>query len=128
VIIKCHRVISMCTGKDLGNDAGFLKIGNQYLVFCVRFVPKKMMQVMIQSEPEDGCCPFWVDLRGFEVIDNYIPKDWIHVYNPEFSSMKVMPASWNYPNFLEDLSNDEPHAVALFHQEAAKLADNYPLL
>lgn len=118
--VKCNRIISPTTKKDLGEESPWLKKGNEYIVLAMNWSSKFGMQIFIQSEHYNE--PFFVDLEGFEILSQKLPASWITTtqqFGDQFL-IHILPASWSaYKNFFEDLEDERPEAVALFNKEAA---------
>lgn len=84
---------------------------------------EKKYGIMVCIQTGDDNLPAWFDLSGFEVIDQKIPSSWvIKKYGDEQEGMtSLMPASWTYPGFFEDLHDDDEKARKLFNYEAVKI-------
>jgi hypothetical protein len=121
MIIKCNKIISQTTGKDLGDESSWLKKGDQYLVLALTLSRARGLHVFIQTNHYDE--PGFFSLDGFEMISQHIPTAWItHIENIANDQVVTMlPESWNYPDFFEEISDENPKAVQLYNQEVEKL-------
>ncbi|HEY2566621.1 MAG TPA: hypothetical protein VGH95_02775 [Candidatus Aquirickettsiella sp.] len=116
--IICRKIISATTKKDLGESSPWLKIGKEYNVLAINLIEELGIEIFIQTEHFDE--PKFFDIDGFEFIDQSIPSSWItkigQVYHRKV--MTMLPKSWNYESFFEDLGDENPDAMKLFTQEA----------
>lgn len=118
--VLCRKIISP-TGKDLGESSPWLKVGNEYVVFAMLIAEDSGIQIYIQTEHYNE--PHFSSLIGFEFINQNIPSSWITVFR-ESNGRKVMtmlPASWNYDNFFEDMEDQNPKAIELFNMEVKEI-------
>ena len=118
--IKCNKIISP-TGKNLGDDSPWIKLNNEYVVLAMTFTEQSGIYVYIQTEHYDE--PHFTSLIGFEFLNQKIPSSWITVFKETRGrkSMTLLPESWNYGSFFEDIGNEDPKAVELFNQEVEKI-------
>ena len=116
--VICRKIFSPNTSKDLGDSSPWFKVGNEYLILSICFIEKYGIEIYVQSEHHHEPC--FVNITGFEFIDQKIPSSWICVFskNYERNAMTLIPKSWNYPTFFEDIEDENPEAVALFNKEA----------
>lgn len=120
--ILCRKIFSSATGKNLGLETQSLKVGNEYTVLSMSYVRHE--GILVSFQRENGT-PALFHLRGFEITSDYIPSSWITEVE-EFNNYKyisMLPSSWNYESFFDDLENEEEHAMKLFHEEAQKIYD-----
>lgn len=118
--VKCQKVISP-TGKDLGENSPWLKVGNEYVVLAIVLVEKSGFQIYIQTEHYDE--PHFSSLIGFEFINQKFPSSWVTIFSESYGRkvMTVLPASWNYDSFFEDMENQDPKAIELFNKEVEQM-------
>ncbi len=117
--VKCNKILSPDTKKDLGNESPWLKQDNEYIILAMNVSSKNGIEIYIQSEHYKE--PFFVDLDGFEIVNQRMPKSWITVIQQKDNHILIsmLPKSWSsYKNFFEDLEDENPEAVALFNKEA----------
>lgn len=121
MIVVCRKVLHYETKKDLGLSSPWLKVGNEYVVLGMTLVEKVGSQIYIQSENYGD--PTFFDLDGFEFIDQTIPSSWITVFSEVCNRREVnlIPESWNYDSFFEDILDEEAKAVELFKKESRKI-------
>lgn len=116
--VKCNRIISPATQEDLGDESPWLKKGNEYIVLAMSWSSKFGMEILIQSEHYNEPC--FVDLRGFEIISQKIPISWVTI-TKEFGDqliINMLPKSWVYDDFFDELEDEKLEAVKLFNKEA----------
>ena len=68
----------------------------------------------------------FVSMDGFEVVSQKIPSTWItHIETiGNDKVITMLPEAWNYPEFFEDISDENLEAVNLYNQEVAKLYED----
>ena len=116
--VICRKAISRTTGEDLGESSPWVKVGKEYTVLAINYAETSGFDIYIQTEDYDE--PRFICLTGFEILNQTIPSSWITVIS-DFYGKKVvtmLPASWNYDGFFEDLDDQKPEAIALFNKEA----------
>src|SRR3990167_1477974 len=100
--IKCNKIISPTTKEDLGSSSLWLKRDSEYIVLAINWSSKFGIKVLIQSENHNEPC--FVDLLGFEILNQYIPKSWVTTIKQFGDQLLVtmLPSSWKaYDNFFE---------------------------
>jgi len=118
--VLCRKIISP-SGKNLGENSPWLKLGNEYIVLAIMLVENTGMQIYIQTEDHDE--PHFFNLAGFEFINRIIPSLWVTRIT-EANGRKVitmLPASWDYDNFFEDMENQNLKAIELFNKEVEQM-------
>lgn len=113
--VKCLKIISATTHEDLGKDSPWLTIGKEYTVLSIAVTPRGGISIYFQSDDRNE--PIFSTLLGFEVTSNYLPSNWSVKFN-KHNEYYMMPASWMYDSFLEDLEDQEEKAMQLFEAEA----------
>ena len=118
--VLCRKIISP-TGKDLGEDSPWLKLNEEYIVLAIVMAEKCGLQIYIQTEDHDE--PHFFSISGFEIINQNIPSSWIAKYIEvhERKVMKMLPLSWSYDSFFEDMENQEEKAIKLYNQEVEQM-------
>lgn len=118
--VLCRKIISP-SGKDLGDNSPWLKLGKEYVVLAIVLAENSSMQIYIQTEDDHE--PHFFSLPGFEFINQNIPALWItkivEVHGRKVMSM--LPASWNYESFFEDMENQDLKAIDLFNKEVEQM-------
>ncbi|MGB6976872.1 MAG: hypothetical protein WBE18_05400 [Gammaproteobacteria bacterium] len=112
--IECKRIISYVTKEDLGDSSPWLKVNEQYVVLALVLTPKKGIGVYIQTEHYNEPC--FMTLDGFEILTQNIPSNWITEID-ENKVVTLLPKSWAYNDFFEDMENQKPEAIKLFNEE-----------
>lgn len=120
--VKCAKIISPTTKKDLGEQSPWLKRGKEYIVLAMNWSSKFGMQIFIQTEQYNE--PRFIFLEGFEVISQKMPASWITT-TQEFGDQLIVtmqPKSWlSFNNFFDELDEEKPEAVALFNKEVEQM-------
>jgi len=120
MVIQCKKIISSFDKKQM-DDSPWVKLGKYYIVLAMVISPDNGTDVLIQTENFND--PGFQSLDCFEIISQYQPKSWVksidRVYDKEIIS--ILPKSWDYQSFFEDLLDEEDKAVELFVQETAKI-------
>jgi len=119
--VICRKIISPITKEDLGNESPWLKLGKEYVVLALE-LSSKGIRIVIKTE--HFAEPAVIDIDGFEFVDQKIPSSWITNVMSEENGKKIiimLPASWNYESFFEDLEDGKPEAVALYTKEAQQI-------
>jgi len=121
VKVMCRKIISHTTGEDLGKSDPWLTVGNEYIILAMDYLETEGFQIYIQSENYNE--PIFTHIIGFEFVSQKIPSSWITTVSNSYGRkvITMLPASWNYDSFFEDIENEEPKAVELFNQEAKKI-------
>ena len=129
MLVKCNKIISPTTKKDLGDSSPWLKRDSEYIVLSMSWSSKFGIQILIQSEHYNEPC--FVNLDGFEIISQKIPTTWITTTEESDDELifMMMPKSWSmYENFFEDVENEVREAVLLFNKEAVLIYNEENLL
>ena len=120
VKIICKKVISDITGENLGSESPWLKIGKEYIILMMSYSKHHGFYIALETESESTAM---FHLNGFEFASNFIPSNWITKTEKVDGNVYVnmLPASWNYESFFDDLEDEEEYAMKLFHEEAEKI-------
>lgn len=116
MIVAPRKLISHVSGEVL-ETSPWLTIGKEYVVMAL-FFSNQEISMYFQSD-SDGQPGFFL-VRGFEFVSQKIPSTWVTKIK-ELNGKKVvkmLPASWAYDGFFEDITEEEPKAVSLFWKEA----------
>jgi len=121
MLVKCNKIISHTTNEDLGDDSPWLKKEKEYLVLAMSWSSKFGMQIYIQTEEYNE--PAFIRLEGFEIISQKIPSSWITTTQSFGDQLLVhmLPQSWSYESFFEEIENEKSETIALFNQEVEKM-------
>jgi hypothetical protein len=119
--VICRKIISPATNEDLGDSSPWLKVGNEYIVLAIVLGPRFGISIVIQTEEDDEIG--FMSANGFEFTDQHIPSSWIIEINEPYGEkvISMLPASWSYDSFFEDLDDQKPEAIALFNEEVEKI-------
>lgn len=119
--VLCRKIISRTTGEDLGEVSPRLKQGEEYVVLALNYYESAGLDIYIQTEDYDEPC--FMSVNGFEFLDQKVPSSWITVFSESYGRkvMTVLPASWNYENFFEDMENQDSKAIKLFNEEVEQI-------
>ncbi|MFO1257942.1 MAG: hypothetical protein U1E78_05985 [Gammaproteobacteria bacterium] len=116
MIVKCIKIISCATGKDLGEKSAWLKVGNQYPVYAIRIEVGKYGHFQVAIESESDGEPVFMNIENFEIVSNHIPSTWVIGINPD-RDIGFMPLSWFDHAFWEGMDEGTDEAMALFEKE-----------
>ncbi len=102
-------------------DDVWLDYGRDYYPLALDVSLREGVKVYIQAGEYHE--PIWVNLSGFEVVDQTIPSCWVDKkYTPEIEGqLRLMPANWIHAGFFEDLNDEVKSAVDLFNYEISKI-------
>lgn len=119
--VICRKIISPGTGENMGESSPWLKVGNEYIVLALNCVEGSGLQIYIQTEHYNEPC--FTHVEGFEFINQNIPTSWIAVVSEAYDRkvMLMLPASWNYDDFFEEINDQNPRAMELFAKEAEQI-------
>ena len=119
--VKCRKIISPISKEDLGEQSSWLKRNNEYVVLALAINSKFGMEIYIQTEHHNEPAAF--SIEGFEIISQLIPSNWAMISKNvgDESFVKYIPKSWDYEEFFEEIADEKPIALDLFHQEARKI-------
>lgn len=118
MLIKCTKIISPVTKEDLGEKSPWLTKGKEYVVLALNVSSKCGMEVCIQTDHYNE--PRYITLNGFEIISQTIPKNWVTVSKKidDETFIDMLPQSWAYEGFFNELEDENHQAIALFNKEA----------
>ena len=118
MLIKCTKIISPVTKEDLGEKSPWLTKGKNYVVFALNISSKCGIEVCIQTDQYNE--PRYITLNGFEIISQHIPTSWITLTKQidDETFIDMLPQSWAYDGFFNELENENHQAIALFNKEA----------
>lgn len=120
MIIQCKKYISQFDKKKL-DKISWLTKDNYYIVLALAFSSRYGFRACIQDDKAE---PSFIFIDGFEIITQTRPKSWITTIEQVYESLDeiiMLPESWDYPDFFEDLDDHEPKAVEFFIKEASKI-------
>ena len=118
MLIKCNKIISPVTKEDLGEKSPWLTQGKEYVVLALNVSSKFGIEVCIQTDHYKE--PRYITLDGFEVISQKIPRVWITLMRDldDEKIIDLIPKSWSYDDFFNELADENPEALVLFNKEA----------
>ncbi|MFO1257940.1 MAG: hypothetical protein U1E78_05975 [Gammaproteobacteria bacterium] len=116
MIVRCIKIISSATGKDLGDKSPWLTVGSEYFVFALRLSirHKGDLQYLIETD-QDGELGFFSSSQ-FKIVSGYLPSTWKANYDVD-GCFVLMPPSWFSEAFLEGMDEGTDEAMALFEKE-----------
>jgi hypothetical protein len=119
--VKCNKIISRATKKDLGDKSPWLTKDKEYLVLAMSWSSKFGMDVCIQTEQYNE--PAFIRLEGFEIVSQKIPSSWVTTTQQfgDQTLVYMLPKSWNYETFFEEIEDEKSEAVALFNKEVEQI-------
>lgn len=114
MIVKCAKIISRSTGRDLGNKSPWLIKGKAYIVFAVRYRwDIKTIDFLLESE---NCSdPVFFDNSQFDVISNKISSYWVFGKD-EDEFICFMPEEWFKEGFGEGIDNGDESSMSLYRK------------
>ena len=118
--VKCNRLISQTTLQELENSP-WVTLDKKYLVLALVIGPRVGISIYINTEHYNE--PGFFSITGFEMISQNIPSSWTTVVE-NINGDKVitmLPRSWNYETFFEEVEDGNLKAVELFNHEAEKM-------
>jgi hypothetical protein len=119
--VRCRKIISRTTGEDLGDSSPFLLRDKEYVVLAILYFEAGGFDICIQTEDYNEPC--FISIAGFEFINQNKPSSWITVFDELYGHkvMTMLPASWNYESFFDDIENQESKAIELFNKEVEQI-------
>lgn len=108
MIIQCKQLSYVKTQYSL------IEQNKKYLVIALRVLLNKGIFVAIENSLDE--LPVFIDLQGFEIISQKIPKNWeIKLIDKE--GFDYMPKSWMINNFFQNLEQRQAEAIYLYKKE-----------
>jgi hypothetical protein len=116
-----RKIISRTTGEDLADSSPWLRKNKEYIVLALNYFEGTGLDIYIQTEDHNE--PRFISANGFEFINQKFPSSWVTVFSESHGRkiMTVLPASWNYHSFFEDMENQDPKAIELFNKEVEQI-------
>ena len=125
MIVKCIKIISPATGKDLGERSDCLIRGKAYTVFAIRYSPySKTVQILLQSENYGD--PIFFDIDHFEVISNKLSSYWIFGKD-EDGFICFMPQEWFKDGFGEGIDSGDESSMSLYRKYRDLMVQEDPI-
>jgi hypothetical protein len=121
MIVKCNKIISFVTKENLGDKSPWLVKGNEYVILALDWSSKGGIEAYIQTEHYKE--PRFISLNGFEFISQTIPSSWVTKIQDlgDEKIVTMLPASWSYDGFFEDVENQKLKAIELFNKEVEQI-------
>lgn len=120
MIVRCKKFIDCLTKKEREGSSR-LKKEKYYVVLAMVLESREGISIFLQPEGPNSLT--WFDADGFEFSTDRIPTSWVkeivEVYGRKVFTM--LPQSWSYPSFFEDLDNEDHKAFALFRKEVIQM-------
>ncbi|MES2204905.1 MAG: hypothetical protein V4496_06765 [Pseudomonadota bacterium] len=120
--VLCKKIYNSTTGEDMGSHDSWRLASKEYIVLMMSYSKHNGIYITFQTENYGDPARF--HLKGFEFISDYIPSSWItdvEIGSDGTKYINMLPASWNYESFFDDLEDEEEIAMKLFHEEAQKI-------
>lgn len=111
--VKCLKILSPATGKDLGEKSTWLTAGKEYVVLALTLEFDEIVKVLIESD-EGSLKDFY--FNQFEITDSSYPENWITKCG-ENSIVWKAPESWLVDGFWDRLDDGEEEAIAEYMEE-----------
>lgn len=113
MIIKCNKLISATTKKEM-MVSPWVTLNKKYIVLGLEINKNHGIMALIKSDHRNQ--PIFVDLDGFEIVSQKMPKNWVLKIVDNFYHY-FLPKNWAYNEFLEELEEEKPKALKLFQEE-----------
>lgn len=116
-----RKIISRTTGEDLGDSSPWLRKNKEYVVLAMNYFEGAGLDIYIQTEDHNE--PRFISVSGFEFSNQNIPPSWVTVFSESYGrkTMTILPESWNYESFFEDMENQDLKAIELFNKEVKQM-------
>ena len=91
--------------------------GNEYLIYAIRFNEKTGFEIYIQTDNSNT--PSFIDAIGFEFLTRRVPSSWVTTFKKKDNNdiMYLLPHSWNYDTFFQDINDQHPDAIVAYRKE-----------
>ena len=118
--VKCTKILSPRPERKVLNESSWITLGKIYNVLSI-CNDKFGLSYYIVSDIQDDY-GIYVEADEFEIVDNTIPSSWVIGKDSKQDYFEILPKLWDeYDSFLENLHDDDPEALRLFHQEVDKI-------
>ena len=125
MIVKCVKIISPTTGKDLGRQSPWLIKNKSYIVFAVRYDHhERNIEILIESENYKD--PEFFDIDQFEVISNKLSSYWVFGKD-EDEFICFMPKEWFKEGFGEGIDNGDESSMSLYRKYRDLMVQEDPI-
>jgi hypothetical protein len=116
--VKCIKILSPATEKDLGSQSPWLTVGKVYAVLALTIESGDVARVLVESDDNDVPKDFFIN--QFEIIDESEPGNWVSKEGPGGVVWKA-PASWLEDDFWDRFDDGEEQALANFSIERDRM-------
>ena len=95
--------------------------GDEYIVLALNYCEGSGIDIYIQTEDHDE--PAFISIDGFEFVNQNKPSSWVTVFSESHGRkvMTILPESWRYESFFEDMENQDPKAIELYNKEVEQI-------
>lgn len=125
MIVKCVKIISRATGKDLGDKSPWLIKDKSYIVFAIRYRwDTKTIDFLLESENFSD--PTFFDSNQFEIISNRLSSYWVFGKD-EDNFICFMPQAWFQTGFGEGIDNGDESVMSIFRHYRDLIIKEDPL-
>jgi len=128
MIVKCVKIVSPATGKDLGERSPWLIRGKVYIVFAIRYRwDTKTMQILVETENYSD--PMFAEIDQFEIISNQLSSYWVFDKDEDKFNC-FMPQAWFTEGFGEGIDNGDESSLSIYRKyrdlmiKEASIAEN----
>jgi hypothetical protein len=109
MLIQCKLLAD-----DIKTQYPLIDHNKKYLVIALRILLNKGIFVAIENALDN--LPVFINLQGFEIISQKIPKNW-EIKLIDESGFDYMPKSWMQDNFFKNLKQKQAEAIRLYNKE-----------
>lgn len=109
--------------RNKSNNETVLKLDQEYIVYSITYLKESGFHIYLKTEK--NALPKFFDAKGFEFTSKKMPSSWVTFFNESNNkgTITLLPKSWNYEGFFEDIANGNEKALELFNEEARKISD-----
>lgn len=117
--VRCIKILSPATGKDLGQKSPWLTVGKIYMALALTIESGEVTRVLIESDEDNVPKDFFIN--QFEVIDENEPDNWISKDGPGDTVWKA-PASWLEEDFWDRFDDGDEQALNTYLVECNRMS------
>lgn len=111
-------------GKEIKEDSDYwLTKEKDYIVLGID-ITESITLLYLQSDTGQAA---YFNIKGFDIVSNYIPSCWVVDFGEEKDSMSMYPKSWlEAENFWEEFVEDDIDMVELYEKERDLIYEEEP--
>lgn len=125
MIVKCKKIISPATGKDLGDSSPWIKKNKSYTVLAIRWAIKNI-EILLESEHYQEPVFFEFNFELFELVSNKISSYWV-LGKDEDDFICFMPSHWFKNGFGEAMDNGDEGAMMIYRKDRDLMFNEDPI-